>query len=219
MLPGQHLRILDICPKSLAGWRCTCADLITVWRMLTWSNLYCTLIPWVCAWDVSDSEAAVPMDMPVSRRNTPFLCCLSKCPFPTYLGRSKFYKPKGLCAGYCMYHWLYVSMHIWSQPGTIWPTDFWVVGFVIFMSQASKVCPTGIRWYSARGEHAPHRDTLWIGRCNDLDEIMNYPSSKFCPDLVTYSICRSYCLYKSALQQQCKQIKQSFDTLLSKVCS
>lgn len=29
-LSEQHLRILDICPKSLAGWRCTCAGPYTV---------------------------------------------------------------------------------------------------------------------------------------------------------------------------------------------
>lgn len=144
---------------------------------------------------MSDLEVAMPMNMPVSRRNNPFLCCLNKCPFSTYLGRSKFYKLKGLCAGYSMYHWLYVSMLIWSQPGTIWPPDFWVVGFVMSLSQASKAHPTGIIWYSARGEHAPRRDMLLIGRGNELDEIITYPSSKLCPDLVTYSICRSYCLW------------------------
>lgn len=135
--------------------------------------------------------------------------------FPTCLSRIKFYRLKGLCAGYCTYN---RSTHICCQQGTVWPTGFWVVGFIMSFSQAHRLCSTEIIQYSAGGEYTPHRDVLLIGRCNDLDEIITYPSSKSCPDLVTNSICRSYCLRWVCFREQCKQIKQSFDMLLSKIC-
>lgn len=144
---------------------------------------------------VSLSEAAVSVSMPVSRIITPLLCSPNKWPFPTYLGRRKFYKLKGLCAGYWTYYKMYISMHTWSQWGTICPPVFWTVWCVMSLSQAPEISPTGVIWYSVGGEHVPHRDMLLLGRCNDLDEIITHPSSKLCPDLVTYSICRSYCLW------------------------
>lgn len=158
----------------------------------------CLLVP-ICITQrshgcVSHSEVTVTMIMPVSSITIPFLCCPNKWPFSTYPGRSKFYKPKRLCAGYWTYHKMYISTHIWSQQGTIHPTVSWMVWCVVSLSQAPEVSSTGIIWYSAGGEHVPHRDMLLIGRCNDLDEIITHPSSKLCPDLVTDSICRSYCL-------------------------
>lgn len=97
-------------PKDIAGWRCTCKDPPTVQCMLTQSNLYHTPVSWECAWDVPGSEVAVPMNISIYRRNTPFLCCLNKHPFLTYVGKSKLYKMKGLYAGYCTYHCMYLDI-------------------------------------------------------------------------------------------------------------
>lgn len=184
-LPGQHLRILDIRKFS---------------RMEVYMcRSTCSLGP-VCVTQqshgcVSHSEVSLWSWLCLSRVITPFLCCPNKWPFPTYLGRSKFYKLIGLGAGYWTYHEMYIPMHIWSQQGAICPTVFCMVWCVMPLSQAPGVSPTGIIWYSAGGEHVPCRAMLLIGRYNDLDEIITHPSSKLCPDLATYFFCRSHCLW------------------------
>lgn len=161
-------------------------------HLLTWSSLKGTVIPWVgitlrghsvydCAW--------FPGQSPI------LSAVLTSGPSPHTWAEASFTNCRGCVLDIedttkCTF--LCTSDHNKGPPA---PLVFWMVWCVMALSQAPRVSPTGILWHSAGGEHVPCRDMLLIGRCNDLDEIITHPSSKLCPDLVTYSICRSYCLW------------------------
>lgn len=124
---------------------------------------------------------------------TSLLCSLNKCYFPMCLGRNNLYRLKGLCAGFCTYNRLYTLFTSALYQGPSDPLIFGWLGLSWPWVRHLRFVLHHIK-YSSRGECTPYRDALLIGRCNDLDEIITYPSCKSCPDLVTNSICRSYCL-------------------------